>query len=143
MRTLRMVAVLALTVAGLLSLPVFADEVKPPAAPPETAAPATPPPTAAPAPPAKPAAPTTGPLQIKVGEATLRFGVLFQPQADFQQNTAGAYSQNLLVRRARFLIGGQVAKTVFIFFETENSRLGAAKTAGTKPLNTGFQTLDY
>jgi len=38
MRTLRMVAVLALTVAGLLSLPVFADEVKPPAAPAELAA---------------------------------------------------------------------------------------------------------
>ena len=145
MRTLRMVAVLALMVAGLLALPVLADEVKPPAAPPETAAPATPPPAATPAQPAKPAAPAapaTGPLQIKVGEATLRFGVLFQPQADFQQNPAGAYSQNLLVRRARILIGGQVAKTVFIFFETENSRLGAANATGTKTMNTGFQTLD-
>jgi hypothetical protein len=133
MRTSRMVTALTLAVAGLLSLPVLADEVKP----------ATPPPAETKAADPKPApAPATGPLQIKVGEATLRFGVLFQPQADFQQNTAGAYSQNLLVRRARFLIGGQVAKTVFIFFETENSRLGAANSAGSKTMNTGFQTLD-
>jgi hypothetical protein len=82
------------------------------------------------------------PLQIKVGDATVRFGLLLQPQADFQQNPAGAYAQNMMIRRARFLIGGNVTKSVYFFFETENSRLGSATTAGVKTMNTGFQTLD-
>lgn len=100
-----------------------------------------PPPAPAPEPP-KPAAPA-GPLQIKLGDnISLRFGVLLQPQADFQQSPAGGYAQNLMIRRARFLVGGQVTKSVHFFFETENSRLGNANAAGTKTMSTGFQTLD-
>jgi hypothetical protein len=90
-----------------------------------------------------PAAPAAGsPFQIKIGDAMVRFGLMLQPQLDFQENTAGNTGQNFLVRRARFLVGGQVSKTVFFFFETENSRLGNSNAQGTKTMNTGFQTLD-
>jgi hypothetical protein len=98
-----------------------------------------------PAPPAakdekKPAA--TGPLQIKIGDnASVRFGILIQPQADFQENSSGDTAQNLLLRRTRFLVGGQVTSNVFFYFETENSRLGAVNSAGSKVISSGFQTL--
>jgi hypothetical protein len=42
----------------------------------------------------------------------------------------------------RFIVGGQVTKSVFFFFETENSRLGSAGTNGIKNINTGFLILD-
>ncbi len=107
--------------------------------------PAPPPAVVAPkvATPAEPKKPVAGPLQIKVGEnVSFRFGLLLQPQAELLQNTAGGTGENLMVRRARFLLGGQLAKNVFLFWETENSRLGAANAAGVKTMNTGFQTLD-
>jgi hypothetical protein len=81
-------------------------------------------------------------LQIKMGDnVSFRFGLMLQPQADFQQVAAGGYAQNMLIRRARFLVGGQVTKSVFFFFETENSRLGNAAPTGTKSWS-GFSTLD-
>ncbi|MBK5259069.1 MAG: hypothetical protein JJE51_05705 [Thermoanaerobaculia bacterium] len=87
--------------------------------------------------------PVTGPLQIKMGDnISFRFGILLQPQAELLQNSAGGTGQNLLVRRARFLLGAQIAKNVFLFYETENSRLGQANAAGVKTISTGFQTLD-
>ncbi len=104
----------------------------------------TPPPGGAPAdvPPPKPA-PAGGPLQIKVNEnVNFKFGVLLQPQADFAQDAAGHTSQNLMLRRTRFIVGGQVAKNVFFFYQTENSRLGGAIGTGTKVISTGFQTID-
>jgi hypothetical protein len=118
-------------------LPAFAEE----AATSTDAAPTTPA-VVKPAETKPPAAPVASPFQIKVGEATVRFGVLLQPQADFLQQPAGGYGQNLMIRRARFLIGGQVTKTIFFFFETENSRLGSAGAATAKVMSTGFQTLD-
>jgi hypothetical protein len=140
MRRLNTILALALMAVMVFSLPLLAAENKEPS---ETKEPAkeAPAPTAEVA--AKPAAaPAAGPLQIKIGDASLKFGVLVQPQADFAQNPGGDYVQNLMLRRTRFLIGGQVTKTVFFFFETENSRLGAATTAGAKTMSTGFQTLD-
>jgi hypothetical protein len=175
MRTFRIVAVLALTVAGTLSRPVLADENQKTPTPTVSATAPLPVvqvtaaevPVVEPAkaveepvkeaitepvkeavkepvkePAKKPAAPPSTSLQLKVGDATVRFGLLMQPQADLQQNLAGGYGQNLLIRRARFLIGGQVTKTVFFFYETENSRLGAATASGAKVMNSGFQTLD-
>ena len=156
MRTYQLGVTIVLVAAlGLLAVPACADDAAASPAPAPAAAPA---PEAKPEPQAKPAesvkapAPTAtpgpvgpapgSPFQIKIGDATVRFGLLLQPQVDFQQNTAGGTGQNFLIRRARFLVGGQVSKSVFFFFETENSRLGNANAAGQKGWTTGFQTLD-
>ena len=89
--------------------------------------------------PAKPA-PSGGPLQIKIGDVAIKFGLLLQPQGDFSQDTTGHTAQNLLLRRTRFIVGGQFSKQAFFFFQTENSRLGNATT--TKTIASGFQTID-
>ncbi len=91
---------------------------------------------------------------IKVNDnINFKVGILMQPQADFQEvrnakdDGSGGYQQNFLIRRVRFLIGGQVAKKVFFFAETENGNLGkstqavgGAQTA--KSLGTGFNLVD-
>jgi hypothetical protein len=91
---------------------------------------------------------------IKVNDSiNFKFGILLQPQLDFQElrnatnDGTGGYQQNLFIRRTRFLIGGQVAKNVFFFAETENSTLGKSTqavgaTTGTKALGSGFNLLD-
>lgn len=156
MRKVHLGVTLVLVAAlGLWALPVCADEAASSTTAPKTTAtepaPKEPDPQAAkpeakvtaPAVTPGPAAPAPGsPFQLKIGDATVRFGVLMQPQVDFQQNTTGGTGQNFLVRRARFLVGGQVTKTVFFFFETENSRLGNANAQGQKSWNSGFSTLD-
>lgn len=127
----------------IVALPLWATG--PASAPASTTSPATATSEAAPAPAPAPEVPKpapAGPLQIKIGDIALRFGILLQPQADFQQSAAGGYGQNFLIRRMRFLVGGQVTKTVFFFFETENSRLGNANAQGAKGWTGGFQTLD-
>ncbi len=92
---------------------------------------------------------------IKVNDSiNFKLGLLMQPQADFQEvastanpTSSGGYQENLLIRRLRFLIGGQVAKNVFFFAETENSTLGKSTqavgaTTGAKALGSGFNLLD-
>jgi hypothetical protein len=90
---------------------------------------------------------------VKVNDSiNFKLGLLMQPQADFQEvpngtNTGtGGYQENLLVRRMRFIVGGQVAKNVFFFAETENSNLGKTAVGGTgtgaKSLGSGFSLLD-
>jgi hypothetical protein len=91
---------------------------------------------------------------IKVNDnINFKVGFLLQPQADFQEvanttnNGSGGYQENLFIRRVRFLIGGQVAKDVFFFAETENSSLGkSTQPVGgaqvAKSLGTGFSLLD-
>ena len=152
MRKLQLVLVLALAVAGLITVPVLADEEtkatstssETTQAPTATAPAAKPEPAPAKEPEKKVVTPASGPLQIKVGDASIKFGLLLQPQADVQENTAGRYAQNLMLRRARFLIGGQFSKQIHFFFETESARLGNAPASGTgtKNISTGFQTLD-
>ena len=63
---------------------------------------------------------------IKVNDdVNFKFGFLLQPQADWTQNASNeSYSQNLFVRRARLLVGGQVARNVTFFFETDSPNLG-------------------
>src|SRR5512141_2539780 len=147
MRFVARAAMLLFVMAGIVCVPVFADQNPPvvhtPVHPVVEPAPVTPPPPPPP-PAAKPAAaPAPGsPLQLKLGDATFRFGFLLQPQADFSQNQAGGYGQNFLLRRVRFIVAGQVTKSVFFFFETENSRLGNAAATGAKSFTTGLQTLD-
>ena len=91
---------------------------------------------------------------IKVSDSiNFKLGTLLQSQADWQEvrnltdDGSGGYQQNLILRRVRLILGGQVAKNVFFFAETENSNLGkstqpvgGAQTA--KSLGTGFLLLD-
>ncbi len=73
---------------------------------------------------------------IKVNDdVNIKFGILLQGWADWNQDTASAgYSENLFLRRARFIVGGQVAKNVTFFVETDNPNLGKAP----KALGSGF-----
>ena len=100
------------------------------------------------------ASPAGAQALVKVNDTVnFKLGILLQPQADWQETiktkgdgSAGFY-QNLLVRRLRFLLGGQVAKNVFLFFETDNSNLGKStqavgSTSGVKSPGTGFSLID-
>jgi hypothetical protein len=73
---------------------------------------------------------------IKVGEdVTIRFGTLIQGWGDWTQDPVSeGYAQNLYLRRARLLVGGQVAKNISFFIETDNPNLGRAP----KALGSGF-----
>lgn len=85
-----------------------------------------------------------GQAQIKISDtANIKFGILLQPQADWSEaaTAVGGYTQNLMLRRTRLLVGGQFTKNLFFFAETENSRLGGSTTGG-KNLASGFQMLD-
>src|SRR5664279_2500639 len=68
---------------------------------------------------------------IKVNDnVNFKLGLLLQTQWDEQQianstNTAtGGWQQNMLLRRARIILSGQVAPNVFFFVETDNPNLG-------------------
>jgi len=94
------------------------------------------------------AAPASAQAIIKVNEnVNVKFGILLQPQAEFNEllNATGTdtngYAEAFFIRRARLLMGGQVAKNVFFFVETENSNIGR-KTSATTNLGSGFQVLD-
>ena len=90
---------------------------------------------------------------IKVNDnVNFRLGILLQGWADWNGvsnatgDTAG-YQQNLFLRRARFFLGGQVAKDVTFFFMTDNPNLGkstqtVAGGAGGKAPGTGFIVQD-
>jgi hypothetical protein len=73
---------------------------------------------------------------IKVGEdVTIRFGTLLQGWGDWTQDPVSeGYAQNLYLRRARLLVGGQLAKNITFFIETDNPNLGRAP----KALGSGF-----
>ena len=147
---------LLLATAAAMCFPLFADDQPQPPSqpgitinvpslthPPTEAAAPDPSGTAVDVEPVKQAA--GGPLQIKVNDnINFKFGVLLQPQADFSEDTSGHTVQNLLLRRTRFIVGGQVAKNVFFFYQTENSRLGnsSGATATSKGIASGFQTID-
>jgi hypothetical protein len=79
---------------------------------------------------------------IKVDDTiNFRLGVLLQPQADWTQDAGGGYAQNLFLRRARLLVGGQLSPNVTFFLETDNANLGKA-VGGTKAISTGFAMQD-
>jgi hypothetical protein len=72
------------------------------------------------------AAPAAGQVVIKVNEdVNFKFGVLGQFQADWLEDADGeGTQQNLFLRRARVLFGGQVAKHLTFFVETDAPNLG-------------------
>jgi uncharacterized protein (UPF0333 family) len=100
------------------------------------------------------ASPAAAQALVKVNDnINFKLGILMQAQADFQEtvNAAGdgtaGTMQNLLIRRIRFIVGGQVAKNVFFYVDTENANLGKSTqalggTTGGKSLGTGFNLLD-
>jgi hypothetical protein len=91
---------------------------------------------------------------VKVNDnVNFKLGILIQPQVDWTEtvNATGdgsnGFQQNLLIRRLRFIVGGQVAKDLFFYVDTENANLGKSTqafggTTGTKSLGTGFNLLD-
>ena len=76
------------------------------------------------------AAPAHAQVQIKVNEnVNFKLGVLGQFQAEWLEDPAeDDTQQNLFLRRIRLLFGGQVAKNVSFFIETDAPNLG--KTVG-------------
>lgn len=77
---------------------------------------------------------TTAPAQvlIKVNEdVNFKLGVLGQFQADWLEDPVNDdTTQNLFVRRVRLLFGGQVAKNVTFFVETDAPNLGKTLPGG-------------
>ncbi len=72
------------------------------------------------------AARADGQALIKVNDdVNFKFGVLLQGQADWlESSTADDWQQNLYLRRMRLLVGGNIAKNVSFFFETDSPNLG-------------------
>ena len=85
-----------------------------------------------------------GQVVIKVSD-TVNFRVGFQLQtwADFTQDPISqGYQQSFFIRRVRFILGGNLAKDVSFFFQTDNPRMGNSIGTATKALNTGFLVQD-
>lgn len=84
------------------------------------------------------AAPAAAQVLIKVNEnVNFRLGALGQFQADWLEDPDPAedeYQQNLFIRRVRLLFGGQVAKNVTFFIETDAANLGRT-VAGVKNIS--------
>jgi hypothetical protein len=90
-----------------------------------------------PAPPAEPppvARPAPAPLKIESTNASLKLGLLLQPQYEMAGSpTLTGVSHNLFVRRVRFLAGATLFKKVELFFDTDYADLfKAAQDTGIK-----------
>jgi hypothetical protein len=78
-----------------------------------------------------------GQASIRVGDdVNIRFGTLLQGWGNWTQDsvTGEGYAQNLYLRRVRLLVGGQVARNITFFIETDNPNFGRAP----KALGSGF-----
>jgi len=80
-------------------------------------------------------------VMIKVSDNVFfRVGAQLQAWGDEQQDaTTKGYAQNLFIRRARFLLTGQVAPNVTFFFQTDNPNVGKVP----KALGAGFILQDF
>jgi hypothetical protein len=68
---------------------------------------------------------------IKVNDdVNFKLGVLGQFQGDWLENPGADTTQNLFIRRLRLLFGGQVAKYVTFFVETDAPNLGKTLPGG-------------
>jgi hypothetical protein len=78
------------------------------------------------------AAPARAQIVVNAGDdVNFRLGVLGQFQADSLENPGtNANSDNLFVRRLRLIFGGQVAKNVTFFIETDAPNLGKTLPGG-------------
>jgi len=98
-------------------------------------------------------APAHAQVVVKVNDVVnFRFGIQLQAWADWLQDpNSEGYSQNFLIRRIRFILAGQLAKNLSIFYQTDEPRAGNAGADGNKNIcsgpattcpNTGFETQD-
>jgi hypothetical protein len=73
-------------------------------------------------------------IAIKVNDnVNVKFGILMQTQADELQDSATrGYAQNIFIRRARLLLGGQIAPNLTFFVETDSPNINKSLTTGTK-----------
>jgi hypothetical protein len=78
------------------------------------------------------ASPARAQAIIKVNDTVnLKFGALAQFQADWLEDPgADDTQQNLFIRRIRLLFGGQVAKNVTFFVQTDAANLGRTQPSG-------------
>lgn len=91
-------------------------------------------PTPTPTPAPKPAPALPGAAVRVNDDVFLRFGILLQPQADYLQDaTQRGYQQNYFLRRTRVLVGGQLAKGVTFFFESDAPNLGKQTGGARQP----------
>jgi hypothetical protein len=76
---------------------------------------------------------------LKVNDdVNFKFGFLLQGQGDWLEDpVTGGTTQNLFLRRARLLVGGNVAKNVSFFLDTDNPNLGKVN-AGSKTISSGL-----
>jgi Phosphate-selective porin O and P len=85
------------------------------------------------------AAPLSAQLAIEGQGASIKFGVQGQLWADWTQDPAsGGYAQNLYLRRARLMVGGDIGEDVSFFFQTDDPKLGLTP----KALASGFLIQD-
>jgi hypothetical protein len=63
--------------------------------------------------------------------ASLKLGVLAQPQAEWLENTDGeTTAQNLFIRRIRLMVGGKIGDRFTLFLDTDSPNLGKAGADG-------------
>lgn len=76
---------------------------------------------------------------IKVNDdVSLRFGMLVQTQADWQEDPAtGDVAQNYFIRRIRGIFGGTITKQVSFFIDTDAPNLGKS-VGNTKTISSGL-----
>jgi hypothetical protein len=76
-------------------------------------------------------APAHAQAEIKVNDdVNLKFGVLAQVWGDTVNPESGPSTNNLFIRRLRLISGGQVAKNVTYFVETDSPNLGRVLPTG-------------
>ena len=81
----------------------------------------------------------SGQATIKLNEdVNFQLGILLQAWVNFQQlPRSDRYTQEIFLRRSRFLFGGQIARDVTFFIQMDGGSLGRT-TNGVKPLTTFF-----
>lgn len=73
------------------------------------------------------------PLQIKTDNSSIKFGFLFQPQYEsLGSPSKDGDSQNLFLRRTRFLVAGTLGSDFEYFFETDSANMGKSDANGVK-----------
>ena len=71
-------------------------------------------------------------------DISLRFGALFQAQAEVAESLPSyAASQNLFIRRVRLIMGGNIGKQFSFFLDTDNPNLGKSVN-NVKTISSGF-----
>src|SRR5215471_17029895 len=79
-------------------------------------------------------APAHAQVVVKVNDVVnFRFGIQLQTWADWLQDpNSEGYSQNFLIRRIRFILAANLAKNLYLFYQTDEPRAGNAGTNGEK-----------